>query len=153
MPLSNQPTGTREAAAERRVRALELRQKGNSYRAIARQLGVSEAQAHKDVHASLRALAEQEMSTAEELRALELERLDALLLIVSDEVEQGNLAAVDRALRIGERRAKLLGLDAPQRMDTTITLDVRTLSDDDLDALADGRPLALLEGTGGTGAA
>jgi len=142
MSLSNQPTGTRETAAERRVRSLQLRQRGCSYRAIGRQLGVSEAQAHKDVQASLQALAALETGTAEELRALELERLDALLLIVNDEVEQGNLAAVDRALRIGERRAKLLGLDAPQRMDTTVTLDVRTLSDDDLDALADGRPLA-----------
>ena len=50
---------------------------------------------------------------ADELRKLELERLDKLLLGVWPQAVRGNQGSVDRALRIMERRAKLLGLDAP----------------------------------------
>ncbi len=141
--IDNQPTGTREAAADRRVRALELRKAGASYRAIGRELDISEAQAHRDVKAALAKLAELEQASAEEYRTMELLRLDGLALAASriltsphplvsgGKVLSGftgkgmaigltddgpKLAAIDRLLRISESRRKLLGLDAPAKV-------------------------------------
>jgi hypothetical protein len=48
---------------------------------------------------------------AEQLRALELERLDEMQAGVYGAALQGDLAALDRCLTIMERRCRLLGLD------------------------------------------
>jgi len=42
---------------------------------------------------------------------LELERLDAMQAAIWDDAMNGHLGAIDRVLKIMERRAKLLGLD------------------------------------------
>lgn len=105
---------------ERRVKALELRKAGLSYRAIAAALDVSEPTAHKDVHTVLARLAKQADGKGEEYRQLELERLDALIASVWSQA-RGNkkegippdLAAMDRLMRLMQQRARLMGLDAP----------------------------------------
>lgn len=105
-------------AAERRVKALELRKLGFTYRRIGEQLGVTEAGAHKMVTKSLRELDEKSAESAIEVRRLELERLDGWTLRVAQEIEKGRaLRAIDRGLRIQARRAKLLGLDAPTKLE------------------------------------
>lgn len=53
---------------------------------------------------------------ARDVRLLELGRLDALYMEVFRQARSGVLGAVDRCLRIMERRAKLLGLDAPTQV-------------------------------------
>lgn len=113
MSIANQPVGTREKAAERRVKALQLRQVGASYRAIARQCGVSVKTAHKDVSEALAELAALERHEAASLRALEQARLDECLLVLAPRIKAGDLGAIDRALRISESRRRLLGLDEP----------------------------------------
>src|SRR5688572_28673291 len=70
-------------AAERRQRALDYRKAGASYRAIGDALGVSEKTAHGDVQQALASLAAQEQASAEQLRALELARLDDLALVAT----------------------------------------------------------------------
>ncbi|MFJ8430480.1 hypothetical protein ACIQ9P_04150 [Kitasatospora sp. NPDC094019] len=56
----------------------------------------------------------------EELRALEDARLDRMFLVAYRKaVRDGDLPAIDRALRIMERRARLLGLDRPIRAEIT----------------------------------
>ncbi|SEO63543.1 Barstar (barnase inhibitor) [Actinacidiphila rubida] len=56
----------------------------------------------------------------EDLREVGNARLDRLLFVAYRQaVRDGNLAAIDRALRIIERRARLLGLDRPQRAELT----------------------------------
>lgn len=111
--------GNREKAAQRRLDALALRQAGASYRQIGERLGVSECQAWRDVDRALAALAKLTETEAEKLRALEMARLDAMLLPVLQQAKQGHLGAIDRVLRIMERRAKLLGLDKPVRAEVT----------------------------------
>jgi hypothetical protein len=49
---------------------------------------------------------------ADELRRLEAERLDAMLPAVMEKARRGRLRSVYAMLRIMERRARLLGLDA-----------------------------------------
>ena len=57
--------------------------------------------------------------SAEELRRVEQERLDALTLAIWPQAQKGNFGAIDRVLRLMARRAALLGLDAPQSIDHT----------------------------------
>lgn len=103
------------AAHDRHLRALELRIAGASYRVIAKSLGYKSV---SSVHTAIeRALKQTVQEPADELRKLEMERLDAMGLKVWEQVRSGNLGAVDRMLRIMERRSKLLGLDAPVRHD------------------------------------
>jgi hypothetical protein len=111
--------GGRAVAAERRIKALELRKAGVSYRKIGAALGVSHTQAYNDVMLSLRHLAKKQDGIAEELRVLEDQRLDDMLTPMMTQARRGNQGAVDRVLRIMDRRARLWGLDAPQKIAPT----------------------------------
>lgn len=109
--------------AEKHAAALELRKAGVSLAMIAQTLGYSEASgAHKAIK---RAITKIVKEPAEELLALELERLDAIQIEVYRSAKQGHLGAIDRLLRIMERRSKLLGLDlAKERLEHSGALDV-----------------------------
>ncbi len=109
----------RMTAAERRAKAIELRKLGLTYRQIGEQVGVTESGAHKIVIGALRDLNAKSAESAADLRRLETERLDQLLVAVVGKARQGHLGAVDRVLRIMQRRARLWGLDAP----TTVKAD------------------------------
>jgi hypothetical protein len=124
--------------AQRQNAAAELRSQGKSYRAIAAELGVDVKTAHTHVQAALRAIVEE---AAEDVRRIELDRLDTMYAAAMGVLErqhvtvsQGRiiyngeepllddapvLQAIDRLLRIAERRAKLLGLDSAQKVDVS----------------------------------
>lgn len=104
-------------AVERQRDALELRKSGLSYDAIATRLGYAHASgAHKAVTLALKRTIQE---PADELRRVEVERLDAALSAIWKKVLSGDTWAIDRMLKIMERRAALLGLDAPQRREVT----------------------------------
>jgi DNA-binding Lrp family transcriptional regulator len=124
--------------AERDAEAARLRSRSMSYRAIAKQLGVSVSTAHAMVD---RALAEVVREAGEAVVALELEKLDrdeAAVLAVMEAthytVSNGKLIMIDgkpllddapvlaaaaMRVRISESRRKLVGADAAQKIDTT----------------------------------
>jgi hypothetical protein len=52
---------------------------------------------------------------AERLCELEIRRLDALTMALAPGIQSGDVRAILAAVRVMERRAKLLGLDGPQR--------------------------------------
>jgi hypothetical protein len=132
-------------AIDRQLRALELRKAGASYKVIADALGYAHPSgAAQAVVAALKAVVRE---PAEEVRTLELERLDAALLAIWPAVRAGNFGAVDRVVRIMERRAKLLGLDRTV-VSGMLDIDMTTLTDDQLQRLVDGEdPLAVLAGS------
>lgn len=128
----------RITAQERRIKVLSYRKAGATYRQIADTLAVSLAQVHDDAQRALAELAAQQQAEAAEVRTLELARLDDLQgeatrilrathplvsggKVLSGFTEEGRaigltddgpkLAAIDRLLKIAERRARLLGLD------------------------------------------
>lgn len=112
------PSATNAATArklERQAKALELRRAGRSYAEIAAALGLSKGGCHKLVHQGLAESRAAIAGSADELRAEEASRLDALLTATWPDARRGNLQAVDRVLKVMERRARLLGLDAPVR--------------------------------------
>ncbi len=98
-------------AAARREKALELRAKGMSIRAIAGKLGVSKSQVQRDIEKELQAAAADRKKIAGHIIDLELVKLDALEESAWEHIAAGELSAIDRVLRSMERRAKLLGLD------------------------------------------
>jgi hypothetical protein len=104
--------GRREQVIERRAAAIRLRRAGAGYREIARQLGVSPMQAHRDVGFALRQVNARMLAEADTYRALELERLDGLLMYSWRAAQDGSVHAILAALRVCESRRRLLGLDA-----------------------------------------
>ena len=125
--MSRKQTQREYDRAERKRNALELRLAGASYRDIAQALEVSPATALQDCK---EALADIPAQQADEMRTVELSRLDRLQRAVWPRAIKGDLQAVDRAIKIIDRRAKLFGLDAPQQVQITA-------NDIDLDAAVD----------------
>lgn len=116
--MSN-PKGQTEIAAERRVESLKMRKMGASYRAIAKQLGVDHKTIQTDIKTALAELGELQDESAAELRLIDLARLDDLYLGLQNRIKNQDDKAIGHALRILERRATMLGLDAPKRQELT----------------------------------
>lgn len=130
-----QSRSNRAQDAERRAEAYQLKLRGLSDRAVAERMGVS--------HTSIQNWTKQEadervLPLADELRKVQLERLGEMRQAALEVLERFHytvshgkvicdqdgvpleddaprLAAVDRLLRVEERIAKLMGLDAPTR--------------------------------------
>ncbi len=102
-------------AAERRQRAFALRLAGLTFEQIGVELGVSRQACHGLIARELARLNTQTENDAGVLRQMEISRLDFLVRVTWVKAESGDLAAVDRLLKISERRSRLQGLDAPAR--------------------------------------
>lgn len=117
------------------IRAVQLRMSGLTFNEISNALGYQNpGSAHRVVQ---RALDRWGWNTVDEYRKIELQRLDMMTVRLwpqamgrSAKVEDGvvvdpgvppDLDAMSQLLRIMERRARLLGLDAPQALDIGIT--------------------------------
>lgn len=111
--LGQTKTGQKAITAlDRERQALELRKAGLGLEQIATQLGYHQpAGAYKAIK---RALARSVQEPAEELRELELARLDKMLSSHWPAVLKGHVRSTEVAIRIMERRAALIGLDAPK---------------------------------------
>jgi len=106
-------------------KAVALRIKGCTYQQIANALGLSEAQAYKLVSAELARIRQDTAEKAEELRQIEVDRLDALLHRLNSElataIDVGDIARLSESiLKIATRRAAFLGLDGPARIEHII---------------------------------
>ena len=100
----------------RRQRALEMRLAGASYREIGQALGVSGKTAFHDV---TRILADTVQESADRARALEVQRLDRLLLTYWPRALGGDHQATSLVLRIAQRRSQPLGVEARLKVDLT----------------------------------
>jgi hypothetical protein len=113
MPASK---AQRAATARRRQQAIALRLAGASLDTIAAQLGYAgRAAVCVDLGRALDIALADQARDAEALRQLELMRLDRLQAATWGRAMTGDPGAVMAALRVIDRRCKLLGLDAPQR--------------------------------------
>jgi hypothetical protein len=111
--------GQAEAASIRRAQALKLRIAGYSFTDIGRALHVSNKTAYYDVHRELAALDGPKAKMAERVLGLSLDRLDKAIVGLQVRVEAGEPNAVFALVKVEERRAKLLGLDAPTKVAPT----------------------------------
>lgn len=149
-PAPGQKTAKREAKgklaaareieiATRRADALKYRQWGMSYRAIAKKLDISHAQAARDVNDALRALNDEVKEEAALLKILVVERINMARLAIAEAVTYGDLKALDRWIRLNEQEIKLYGLDAPQKIEfidseTALLMEQLGIKLDDLKA-------------------
>ena len=108
----------------RRYKALELKVKGFSDRAIARELGVGVATAHGDVKKVLGDLANKHIEEAANLRALLNLRYESLFLSYYDQAISGNIEAAKMVVGIMERVAKINGVIPDKSL---VTVDQRAL--------------------------
>lgn len=107
-------------------KAMQLRKAGASFQAIADALGVSKTGAYKAVNRVLDKLDYDTDEHARRMVKLELERLDEFFLGVYPRARKGDDKAISSALKIMERRARYLGLDAPTPVEHSVerrTLD------------------------------
>lgn len=125
---------------ERRGKVVNLRKSGATLAAIAKVISqefdapkYDAKSAHRDVMESLKLINQSYRMSADEYRQLELERLDEYLFRLQVKLRMGDHQATALALKIGERRAKLMGLEAPiqiqvdEAVNTELTLAIDLL--------------------------
>ena len=146
MTLNN----SHEAVIEqRRAKAWEMRLDGKSYREIGEALGVAHTTAHAYVMAVLERTKKENNESAEHWRQISVARLEKALNVVKDalkavlidpetgmpiddtENHELRLKAIDRLIKLEERKAKLLGMDAPSKVEANVS----AVSLDEIDAL------------------
>lgn len=136
--------GAKLVAQERRVRVLELRKSGASIRAIAthlKELGydakASPTTVHRDLTEAFKNLQKQELIEANELRQLELERIDALWLAHWALGLKANIASSWVLIALSKRRSELIGMDATKKnINLNLTKEeLEKMTDDELDEL------------------
>lgn len=104
---------------DKELRVLELRRMGMTWQRIAEQVGYAD---HTGAYAAYkRAIKRTLQQPADEIREQELDRIDRLQLALWPNAMKGNSQAVSTIIRLMERRARLLGLDMPVKIEQDIT--------------------------------
>lgn len=107
------------AAKERRVKALNLRMSGATYDEIAKAVGYASAatagQAIRDE------LSKVTTESAEQLRTIQYQRLNTMLLIIQPQVMSGDLRAIGQAQSIMRDMNGLMGIGGEQVAETAGT--------------------------------
>jgi len=121
------------------AKAVNLRAEGLSFPEIAKELGYNSRQAAHD--AVVRSLKEILREPVEHLITLDLERLDKLWQINYLNAQAGDTQALAGCMKIMDRRAKLLGMDAPPKAADKQDAPAESLLIDTLTTLADRLPV------------
>ena len=109
-------------AARREEQIVALRLRRHTFAEIGRTLGISRVAAYKGFMRALHRNADKDIKSfhAMELEDLELEQADIWKILDrpgNEENDKVRLQCYDRLNRVHIRRARLLGLDAPQKLD------------------------------------
>jgi hypothetical protein len=127
--------------AMRRQQILLLAMRGYSYRQIAQQLNIpSIGTISTDLQKELKRLSAENAGHTEQLRQLEIGRTDELLSVLADHWEYEEVVTdgkgkeiktkrpdhnvIERVLKIMDRRAKLLGVDTPERHEHSVEIEL-----------------------------
>lgn len=102
-------------ARRRRVTSILLSGVTNQT-AIAEELGVGQATISRDIRFIEAEWRQEAVSNVAEAKGQDLQRLDRLIAGTWDQARKGHLGSIDRVVRLLERRAKMLGYDAPEQL-------------------------------------
>ena len=127
-PTTQKQKSKRVQIELRRFKALELKVKGYSDRAIARELGVGVATAYGDVKKVLEDLARKHIDSAANLRALLNLRYESLFLAYYDQAVSGDTEAARMVMGIMDRVAKINGVIPDKSL---VTVDQRAMKFDE----------------------
>jgi hypothetical protein len=104
---------------DKEIKVLELRRAGLTWQRIAEEVGYAD---HTGAYAAYkRAIKRTMRQPADELRTQELDRIDRLQLAAWPSAMDGDTKSILTIIRLMERRAKLLGLDMPIKIEQEIT--------------------------------
>jgi hypothetical protein len=113
--------------AERQIRAYELKLKGHSLRAIARTMTDEGMKVSHQTVANLidKECAERVLPLADAVRKQEIDRFDTWLVKLGEQIDAGHQVArnIEVAVKVSERRARLLGADAPVQQEINATVE------------------------------
>lgn len=121
--MKDKATKKRVSTVRRRALVWDMRVKGMSLRAITLSLmethdiKVAEMTIQNDVQAVLNSVQDKTRQIASEHRTIMLERIEQGLKAIFSKVIQGELDAIHAMVRLMERESKLVGADAPAKID------------------------------------
>ena len=118
MPNHNSPIPAPELI-DKEIKVLELRRAGLTWQSIAEETGYAD---HTGAYAAYkRAIKRTMQQPADELREQELDRIDRLQLAAWPNAMKGDTKSIMTIVKLMERRARLLGLDTPIKIEQEIT--------------------------------
>lgn len=124
---------TKENVYLRRSKIAELRIEGMTYEAITNELidsfgadnlpsNYDAGNCYDDMQAYLNSVKIKSTETINEIVTVETLRLDVYLQRLKDNINAGDVRSIETALKISERRSKLLGLDSAIKIDWKIEI-------------------------------
>lgn len=121
---------TEDAIAERRTIVADLLVNGWTAPKIAKHLGMHHSTIYEDIAAVRAQWKINQTHSYDEWVQRELEALDHMEAKIAHRIDTGDTQAVQARLRIQERRAKYLALDAPTRVivEDSMTAEIRELA-------------------------
>ncbi len=136
--------------AQRRDNTIRLVRSGMSYRKVVEaldKLGIksSTATVTRDLKALYKEYRDQSLTSVEDVMTRDLERLDDLMGAVWFSAKGGNLKAMDRAIRLIEQRARILGYEEISIREHSATSKVGDLTPEE-EAMLLGALHAMREG-------
>lgn len=120
-------SGSKILAREKQRQALELRKGGASYAAIAKGVGYSDASAARK--AVVKAFAEIVQEPAEELKVIQVERLNHMLLALWPKIQTGDERAISTGLSILDRLNEHEGLGGRPGTNVTVNTGSQVMGD------------------------
>ena len=115
-----QATANAAKIAAQQIQCYELRLTGMSIDGIAAATGIPRSTVSDRIQSHIKL---QIQPLADELRAIEVARLDRYLEKLDAQIQEDRAVArnTEVAVKVAERRAKLLGIDAPEKVEAIVT--------------------------------
>jgi hypothetical protein len=115
----------------RRLEALQLRKSGKTYKQIGDSLGIDRGNAWKLVDFELKKLRTEVRETAKDVLDIEVSRLEEIIEACWEKMKGGSVPHAQTILRVMERKAKMMGLDAPLKVEGKMSFrtDAELLAD------------------------
>lgn len=156
--MANQNKQPDPEVIDREIKVLELRRAGLTWQKIALETGYADPTGAYAAYK--RAVKRVLKEPVQEVLDQELDRLDRLQVAVWPRAMKGDDRAINTILRLMERRAKLLGLDAAQKVQAEVTtFDGHRDIDAEIERIVEiirhannGQPMALEGGASESGA-
>lgn len=138
-------TAKKDEIEQRRVQVAHLLKGGVDRRGIAKTLGISLATVWRDAVLLRRRWREEQAAEIADAAALDLARIDDCIIAITNPVRSGNLAAIKVLVSLLERRAAILGYDAPKRIEQRLHGGVEPFIRDAYDRLIRDKEQALMQ--------
>jgi hypothetical protein len=129
MTIGNKHTNPRTQAerAEREIKAFDMLLAGATYEQISNELGYGDkSNAHKAMKIVLQRRMRERDDVADLALTMMIERIEGMLRVYYPKALDGDLKAAEFVLKTLDREAKLMGLDAPTRVDATVVTVTET---------------------------